>query len=161
MISVVGIRLVVLFMALLALVGCAESPAEGMRGRVEANACGYAFVAALGAWTQLRGAVPEACMHVDEHYELSLVPELPPGCASPGTVGCTVFKRGHRQVLLLESLDEQQRVDVATHEWVHVLLDCVNGDPDYDHLAENVWSWHDQSTVLGDAVAIAPLGPCM
>jgi hypothetical protein len=155
------VRRALLPVLLLALASCAVSETD--RPRVEARACFEAGVEVVSAWTAVRGLMPARCVDLLDRASIHVVDELPETCGAntpdgKRTVGCA-FGMPRAEIYLLR-MGEAQTVDIAAHEWVHVIASCVDEDVDSDHSDARIWGG-DLESVLGLAQASAPIGPCL
>lgn len=170
-------NLVVALLAALALTGClgaASAPAEPLAAppvvlaneqpavtpeqRAERGSCYATFDDVVAAWEELRGPLPAECRAAADGYAVRLVPVVPCKAAGGGAAdGCAVLEQ--HTVYILEGRSPAGQVFVSTHEWLHVLADCAEGDSGHDHTDPGLWSLEDG--VLGLAVANPPVGPCV
>jgi hypothetical protein len=132
------------------------------------GACVRSFRAVLTAWeANSRERVPEECAFLDAEYELELLgPEDNVSCSGEPLarglvqIGCT--RPELRLISLLDRGDDQvAMVDASVHEWLHATLDCVLGDPDYEHLRAGVWAAYGPQSTEMQAFANAEIGECL
>lgn len=175
-------RRVLVVIAALVLCSCAESAMGDPRGRADGDACYLAIGPVVDAWEALVGPVPERCRDAMGGYALEVLPapEFAARCSEAVEGGpvprgaCTSFRGGF--IAVADRWGESMRVDLAVHEWVHVVARCVGADPEDDDASNDhadllVWGarggnvertyWHDESTVVGLATTNALVGPCV
>jgi hypothetical protein len=146
----------------LTLTACAVGDAS--RPVVDENACyasGQVVAETLSA-VMLDEPMPAECWALLDTTVVSYVTEMPCTSDQDGRViGCS-FNPPNPRILLLdaEGVTNEEHVDIAAHEWLHLLAECALGDSDPKHTKPILWG-KGLDAVLGLALAAAPTGPCM
>lgn len=153
-----------LLLSLLLATACASERAAPTPN-APTGACVRSFRAVLEAWETLsRTRVPEECAFLDAEYNVVLARDIPecegePIGVNEQTAACTL--PAQRTILILDALDDLQRLDMSVHEWIHALSDCVYGDPDTEHLRAGLWVRFGTQSTEAQAFAGTEPGECL
>jgi hypothetical protein len=105
--------------------------------------------------------VPDYCRHLDEDYEVRVVPsdQFPWGSCDPLAVGCTI--PGYMAIYIEEGRSQRDTVATSVHEWIHALSECVIGDVDAGHYRAGLWEPWRPTSIEAMANEAAVLGRCL
>ena len=149
------------YVALLLTTGCGATDPDTDPG-VGGMACYLSFGSVLSEWeVYAQEPVPEHCQHLDEDYEVRVVPssEFPWGSCDPLAVGCTV--PGRMTIYIEEGRSLRDTVATSVHEWIHALSECALGDLDPEHARSGLWLKYKPESVEFRALAGALAGECL
>lgn len=147
---------------------CGEPPLDDDRPRVDGEACYLVADLVVQAWEAYVGPLSPRCRAYLDSYAVAMMPrpEVEHECGGDG--GCAVYRE--RAVYVWEGADEGLAVNIAAHEWTHVLGQCTGVDTGNTHENRTLWGdWggtvklregYDTSSVVGWAQAHASVGPC-
>lgn len=126
--------------------------------------CDATFQAAVDAWDEAGGDLPDACRDLGSEYEVwvvdstaSLACDGEPLTADGQVIGCVDTEA---RTLQLRENAANHLLSAEVHLWMHALADCALGDFDHAHLRAGIWASYGARSAERQAYAKAEIGGC-